>query len=255
MLRNSVSVAPHVRILLRRYGPTGILTFMRVLAVGSPKGGVGKTTTAVTIAALASREMGLRTLLVDSDANRSALDWTARADSDAMPFETVDGQDLSLLSQLRSAAGYDLAIVDLPGAREGAFRTILAGDGGPVADLLLVPTEHEVMSVAPIERVIRHEVAPLGLPCLVAITRIDPQALNRAAEYRAQLHEHYDLTVAETPIRSYAVYRDARERLHTVFTIGGSHSYARRAEADYRALAHEVFTALNLHTATDKEDS
>jgi chromosome partitioning protein len=159
---------------------------MRILAVGSPKGGVGKTTTAVTLAALAAREFQLRTLLVDADANRSALDWTARA-GDAIPVDAVDGRDLTLLRQLRRATGYDLAVIDLPGAREGAFEAILAGDGGPVADLLIVPTEPEVMAVLPVERVIRHEVAPLGLAHLVTLCRVDPQALGRAADYRAQL--------------------------------------------------------------------
>lgn len=223
---------------------------MRILAVGSPKGGVGKTTSAVTLATIAARDHGLRVLLVDSDANRSALDWTAQA-GDRIPVEPVDGQDLDLLRRLRRAPGYDLAVVDLPGAHEGAFRAILEGrDQQPVADLLLVPTEHEVMSVAPIQRVIRHEVMPLGLPYLVVITRIDPQALTRANDYRAQLRDHYGFTVADTSIRSYTAYRDARERSRTVLDIGGSHSYARFAEADYRRLAAETFRALDLTTTT-----
>lgn len=226
------------------YGPTVILIGMRILAVGSPKGGVGKTTIAVTLAALAAREHKLRTLLVDADANRSALDWCARA-GNAIPVDAVDGRDLTLLRQLRRATGYDLAVVDLPGAREGAFEAILAGtDKRPVADLLLVPTEPEVMAVLPVERVIRREVAPLGLPHLVTLCRVDPQALSRAADYRTQLRTNYHLTVANTTIRSYTVYRDARERFRTVLDIGGAHSYARIAERDHRALADEAFNAL-----------
>ena len=227
---------------------------MRILAVGSPKGGVGKTTTAVTLAALAAREFRLRTLLVDADANRSALDWTARA-GDAIPVDAVDGRDLTLLRQLRRATGYDLAVIDLPGAREGAFDAILAGDGGPVADLLIVPTEPEVMAVLPVERVIRHEVAPLGLAHLVTLCRVDPQALGRAADYRAQLRTDYRLTVADTTIRNYTIYRDARERFRTVLDIGGAHSYARVAEADYHALAAEAFNALGMPPLTATQES
>jgi len=225
---------------------------MRILAVGSPKGGVGKTTTAVTLAALAARELRLGTLLVDADANRSALDWCDRA-GDAIPVDAVDGRDLTLLRQLRRAPGYDLAVIDLPGAREGAFDAILAGDGGPVADLLVVPTEPEVMAVLPIERVIRHEVAPLGLAHLVTLCRVDPQALGRAADYRTQLRTDYRLTVADTTIRNYTVYRDARERFRTVLDIGGAHSYARVAEADYRDLAAEAFNALGMPLTATQE--
>ncbi len=165
----------------------------------------------------------------------------------------MDGRDLTLLRQLRRATGYDLAVIDLPGAREGAFEAILAGDGGPVADLLVVPTEPEVMSVLPVERVIRREVAPLGLAHLVTLCRVDPQALGRAADYRTQLRTDYGLTVADTAIRSYTVYRDARERFRTVLDVGGAHSYARIAESDYRALAHEAFDALGMPLTTAQE--
>lgn len=221
------------------------MTSMRVCAVGSPKGGVGKTTTAVTLAAIAARGLGLRVMLVDCDSNRSALDWTERA-GDAIPVDAVDGQDLTRLRQLRRATGYDLAVLDLPGAREGAFQAILTGhgSGGPVADLLVVPTEPEVMSVTPVQRVIRHEVAPLGLAHLLVLCRVDPRSLLRAASYRDQLREHYGLTVAETPMRSLiTAYRDARERSVTVLDVGGAHSYARVAEADCRALAAETLAA------------
>lgn len=222
---------------------------MHVLAVGSPKGGVGKTTTAVTLAAIAARLLQLRTLLVDCDSNRSALDWCAQA-GDAIPVDTADGHDLTSLRRLRAAADYDLAVVDLPGAREGAFETILTGDSDrPVADVLVIPTEPEVMAIRPVIRVIRGEITPLRLPHLVVLCRVDPQALARAASYRMQLRDGYGLVVAETVIRSYSIYREALERSRTVLDVGGLRSYARRAEADYRHLTAEVLTMLGTNTA------
>lgn len=47
---------------------------MRVTTVSNFKGGVGKTTTAVNLAALCARR-GLRTLLVDLDPQASATDY------------------------------------------------------------------------------------------------------------------------------------------------------------------------------------
>ena len=47
---------------------------MRVITVSNFKGGVGKTTTAVNLAALCARR-GLRTLLVDLDPQASATDY------------------------------------------------------------------------------------------------------------------------------------------------------------------------------------
>ena len=221
---------------------------MHVLAVGSPKGGVGKTTTAVTLAAIAARVLNLRTLLVDCDANRSALDWCAEA-GDAIPVDTADGRDLTALRRLRAAAEYDLAVVDLPGAREGAFEAILTGEGNrPVADVLVIPTEPEVMAIRPVIRVIRGEVAPMQIPHLVVLCRVDPSALGRADSYRAQLRDSYRLAVADTSIRSYSIYREALERSRTVLDVGGLRSYARRAESDYRGLAAEVLTMLGTNT-------
>lgn len=219
---------------------------MKVVAIGSPKGGVGKTTTAVTVATIAARR-GQRVLLVDCDANRSALDWCRDA-GDAIPLDISDGHDLATLQQLRQARGYDLAVVDLPGARAGAFEAILRPNGlaAPVADLLVVPTSPELMDLRPVIRVMRSEVIPLGLPHLVVLTRVDPQALNRAHDRREELRWDYRLAVADTIIRDYVIYREALERSRTVLDIGGWRSYARRAEQDYQALSAEVFGALSL---------
>lgn len=219
---------------------------MKVVAVGSPKGGTAKSTTAVTVATIAARQ-GHRVLLVDCDANRSALDWCHDA-GDAIPLDVSDGRDLRTLRQLRQARGYDLVVVDLPGARAGAFEAILRPDGetAPIADLLVVPTSPELMDLRPVIRVLRSEVIPLGLPHLVVLTRVDPQALNRARDRRQELRWNYRLAVAETIIRDYVIYREALERSCTVLDIGGWRSYARRAEQDYRALSTEVFTAVDL---------
>src|SRR4051812_19060598 len=99
---------------------------MKTLAVGSPKGGVGKSTSSVTIAAIAARDLGLRVLVVDADENRSALDLLTKAD-DAIAVDVAPGTNLNEVRRLRRGSGYDLVIVDLPGARAGAFAAVLGG--------------------------------------------------------------------------------------------------------------------------------
>jgi len=56
-----------------------------IVTVASFKGGVGKTTTALHLAAYLQTKAPA--LLVDGDLNRSALDWVARG---SLPFKVVD---------------------------------------------------------------------------------------------------------------------------------------------------------------------
>lgn len=227
---------------------------MLTLAIGSPKGGVGKTVTSVHLATIAARVLGMRVLLVDGDENRSSLDWITRA-GDSSPLDVAAGTP-DEVRQLRRGTGYDLAVVDLPGAREGAFLAVLTGTGtGPVADYLLVPTGAEVMDLRPVVRVIRHEVASLDLPYALVFTRVPTEAVPRARERQAQLRAGSGLSVASTVIRRYAVVDEAVERSCTVLDIPGKHHYARRVEDDYLALAAETFGAMGMDTAALRRDA
>jgi len=227
---------------------------VKIVAVGSPKGGVGKTTTAVTVATIAAKS-GHRVLLIDGDANQSAVDWCQNA-GDEIPLDVSpapEPEDLRKLTQLRTKHSYDLAVVDLPGARAGAFEAMLTGAGRrPVADLLVVPTTAELMDLRPVLRVMQREVLPLRVPYLMVL-KADPLALSWVTERRAELRDTYGLAVADTIIREYVIYREALERSRTVLDVGGAHSYARHAEADYRAVTSEVAAAVGLSIAQPVE--
>lgn len=59
-----------------------------IVTIASYKGGVGKTTTAVHIAAYLQRFAP--TLLIDGDAIRAATKWSQRGSGSAFPFKVVD---------------------------------------------------------------------------------------------------------------------------------------------------------------------
>ena len=229
---------------------------MKILAVGSPKGGVGKTTTAVTLAVIAA-QAGAGVLLVDGDANRSTMDWAGSA-GEEIPLDVYATSDPRELAKLRDADEYDLMVVDLPGARAGAFDAILSGDGHrPVPDLLLVPTTIEILDLRPVIRVVRDEVIPLGLPHLIALTKIPTVALPEAQRQRAQaLATGGGLRFADTIVREYRrIYNEAVENARTVLDVGGRwRPSVHKAEADYRALASEAFAAVDLTLPTKEAD-
>lgn len=105
-----------------------------VLAVASKKGGVGKTTTAVHLAAhLAYR--GNSTLLVDGDALRSATEWSRGG---AMPYK-VDGT-----AALITASQYEAVMIDSEAAPSNAEIITLAQH----CTRLILPTIPEYQSVS-----------------------------------------------------------------------------------------------------------
>lgn len=117
---------------------------MITIAVLQQKGGSGKTTLAVNVAA-AAHLSGLRTLVLDMDRQGSAFDWRcARADGsrlDGLDVENAQGgvdadRGLTLPQFERLAAGYDVVLIDGP-PRLGEITRFAAA----VADVALMPVQ------------------------------------------------------------------------------------------------------------------
>ena len=119
----------------------------RLIPVAGQKGGVGKTTTAMSLAAVTARSS--RVLLVDVDPQQSATWWAERAE-DNLPFDFTSDTDPSNLARLRELP-YDVIFIDTPGSLEG--RDVLAAVLD-AADFAILPTEPSPLSIAPLMRTI-----------------------------------------------------------------------------------------------------
>lgn len=109
-----------------------------IITVTSNKGGVGKTTTAIHIAAFLAQEYGQgSTVVVDTDPNGSALDWASRAEQAGrpLPFGVVGPDD--------SAGEEEHTVFDSPGRLYGEELEQMA----TVSDLVVVPTSPVRLSV------------------------------------------------------------------------------------------------------------
>lgn len=106
-----------------------------IIGVLNQKGGVGKTTLSVNIAAALART-GKRVLLIDADPQGSALDWAAAREGEPL-FAVVGLPKPSIHKELSLVGkGYDHIVIDGP-----PRVTDLARSAIMASDVVLVPVQ------------------------------------------------------------------------------------------------------------------
>jgi chromosome partitioning protein len=178
---------------------------MRTLSILSRKGGTGKTTVSIHMAALAA-QAGLSTVLSDLDPQGSSLEWARTRAREAIAGgpRVIESKVGTLFTQRLAAAreGTDLMVIDTRPSTD-----LECAEAIRWADLCLITVRPSYFDLKAIVRT-AELVKQLGKPALFVINQAPSQRMG--SETRAVLETYEALIANEIPVAPIGLrYRTA----------------------------------------------
>lgn len=214
---------------------------MPIIEVASQKGGPGKTTATVNIAAELAR-LGHDVLIVDADqGTQSASRWvTDRGEDLSLPVVhsiQKSGNIRAALKDLNSR--YDFVIVDAPGHDSQEMRTALT-----VADLVIIPVRPSQLDLDTIPRLVElveqaRDMNP-KLKVLGLLSQVPTYSSSKEAdEAKGFLDDYPQIPLLDGKMTLRKVYRDSIPE-----GKGAVEANNTKAAAEMQLLVKEILTWL-----------
>lgn len=217
---------------------------MPTIVFVSPKGGVGKTTSALILAEQLARSAEVT--IVDADPNSPIAAWADGGKRPARMQIVSDADEENIIDKIEEAASKTpFVIVDLEGT---AAKIVLLAVSQ--ADLVVIPMQGSQLDAAQASRALRvvkqqEKMSRRKVPYGVLLTRTSPIIRTRTMKY-------IDTTFAEAGIKMFAAELNEREAFRAMFSFASplaeldptEVSNLEKAIANAEEFAAEVVTKL-----------
>ncbi|MEM0981341.1 MAG: ParA family protein [Cyanobacteria bacterium P01_H01_bin.58] len=194
-----------------------------IVTVTSFKGGVGKTTTAIHLAAFLQGQA--ETLLIDADPNRSALGWASRGE---LPFPVIDQWKAEPLK-----TDFRHIVIDTQARPTQQDLAALAAS----CDLLVLPTTPDILALDALVLTVDYLQSLKFDRYRILLTAIPPKPSKAEEEVRSLLEEAH-LPVFQQGIRRYAIFQKAAMTGVPVYDV--KDAKAEKAWHDYETVGQEI---------------
>lgn len=226
---------------------------MPVIVFANPKGGAGKTTSALLLATELAVQ-GARVAVIDADPERWISQWGALPGRPGNLTIRGDATEDSILDAVEAEAGAaQFVVVDLEGT-----ASLLVAHAIGLADLVIVPTQGASMDARGAAKTIRlirtqGRLARREIAHAVLLTRTSAAVASRSLRnVRDQLGQA-GIDLFATEIVDRAAYRDLMDYGGTLADLDPAQvSNLDRAQANARAFAAEVVARLKAAQAAER---
>lgn len=218
---------------------------MKVVALLAWKGGVGKSTLTINLAA-AAIEDGHKVGIIDLDPQSSLSEWSDRRDAEQPFVSDAKPRAVAQIVEAGRGLGLDLMLIDTPPNATDEVEAALA-----VADAVAIPTGVALFDLKAVTRTVR-AATQANKPTCVVLNRVGNRSDREAARIRRELN-HIGMPILRHVIHDLKVFPRSADAGQTAIEVEPEGKGALDVRAVWKHVSKQA--GLRAKTRTRKDAS